>query len=101
MRKQFGWDKYRAADKKRREGGRADPQDGQLLEDPDERAYRRAVKRFRTSLVRQFNSTYGVDSERLPSWQALCQTVGTPVPKNLRGCKEVRLPSFLHILRTR
>lgn len=61
--------------------------------DPDNRdvwAVRELTRQLNGAMVRQFNTRFGCDAEKLAAWQALCRYVDVPVPGTLRECQEVR-----------
>ena len=64
---------------------------------------KKAHRKFKDALVKQFNHVYGTDMNSLASWQNLCYAVRIdPVPGDLHACREASnmnpVPTSFHLL---
>jgi len=62
----------------------------EVEDDEQTKKRRRAENLFKNALVKQFNSIYGTDEDRLEAWKDLCGRLGvSEIPETLTECRKV------------
>ncbi|CAL1699420.1 unnamed protein product [Somion occarium] len=61
--------------------------------------HRQVSEQFRNIMVEQFNDDYGVDENRLQSWQYLCAVLCVwPIPDTVSECREVIRSIYVNLV---
>ncbi|KAK5686852.1 hypothetical protein LTR17_026785 [Elasticomyces elasticus] len=57
-----------------------------------------AWQKFRTALVVQFNSSFGVDADDISTWEGICKFLElSPIPSNIDGMRQLILDTHVNL----